>query len=158
MKKWGLYILIALGFAGYNLLTQADRDGSGAIVDQGSIDAFAVKLGDCFNDPSSDGLSEVSSLHGVPCSEPHDNETFAVFDLGLASFPGEDKIADVAFDACLERFEPFVGRDYESSSLDIYALYPTDASWKHHNDREVVCAVFDMEAKKLTGSVKGRAL
>ena len=122
MKKWGLYIVIAVGVAAYNLVTQADRDDSGAIVDAGNIEAFAV------------------------------------FDVDVASFPGDDEIADLAFDACLERFEPFVGRDYESSSLDVYALYPTQDSWNHHNDREVVCAVFDMEANKLTGSVAGLSL
>ena len=158
MKKWGLYIVIAVGVAAYNLVTQADRDDSGAIVDAGNIDAFAVKTGDCFDDPTSDASGEVSSLRGVPCSEPHDNEAFAVFDVDVASFPGDDEIADLAFDACLERFEPFVGRDYESSSLDVYALYPTQDSWNHHNDREVVCAVFDMEANKLTGSVAGLSL
>ena len=158
MKSWGFYLVIVLGAVGYNFITSADRDDSGAIVDSGSIDAFAVKEGDCFNDPSENALSEVNSLHGVPCSEPHDNETFAVFDVSLQSFPGEEAIAEMAFDECLARFEPFVGRDYETSALDIYALYPTRQSWSGHNDREVVCAVFDVDANKLTGSVAGLGL
>ena len=67
-------------------------------------------------------------------------------------------MADMAQEACLERFEAFVGRDYESSSLDIASLYPSRESWHGQNDREVVCAVYDIDAKKLTGSVKGLAL
>jgi hypothetical protein len=59
---------------------------------------------------------------------------------------------------CLDRFQPFVGRDYESSSLDIVTLYPTPESWKLENDREVVCAVFDIDANKLVGGVQGKAL
>ena len=100
---------------------------------------------------------EVDSVPGVPCSKPHDNEVYAVFDVTAASFPG-DGMADMAHEACLERFEAFVGRDYESSSLDIASLYPSRESWSGQNDREVVCAVYDIDAKKLTGSVKGLGL
>ena len=79
-----------------------------------------------------------------------------MFDVSMASYP-EDAMADMAHDACLERFAEFVGRDYESSSLDIATLYPSHESWAQ-NDREVVCAVYDVDTKKLTGSVKGLAL
>ena len=64
----------------------------------------------------------------------------------------------MAHEGCLERFETFVGKDYESSSLDIATLYPSQESWQRQNDREVICAVYDMEAEKLTGSVKGLRL
>ena len=37
-------------------------------------------------------------------------------------------------------------------------LYPTPQSWKQGNDREVVCAVYDMEANKLVGSAKGKRI
>jgi len=36
-------------------------------------------------------------------------------------------------------------------------MYPTIESWQQ-NDREVVCAVYDMEENKLVGSVQGRSL
>ena len=154
MKTWGIYILAALGFAIYSAATEADRDGSGAIIDGGSVDAFNVAIGDCFDDTSFD---EVSSLPGVPCSEPHDNEAYAVFDVTLDSYPDVDAMSELANGSCVERFDDFVGRDYESSSLDVIAMYPTPESWSQ-NDREVVCAVYDMEAVKLTGSVKGLGL
>jgi hypothetical protein len=54
----------------------------------------------------------------------------------------------------LERFEAFVGKDYESSALDVASLYPS----RERNDREVICAVYDVDANKLTGSVKGLGL
>ena len=157
MKGWGAYIIIALGVLGYKAMTDADRDDSGAIVDGGTVDAFDIRVGDCFDD--SDGWGdEISSLPGVPCSEPHDNEVFAVFDLNVNTFPEGNALGEMVFDACLDRFQGFVGRDYESSSLDIMTLYPSRESWSQRNDREVVCAVYDMEAKKLTGSVGGLGL
>jgi hypothetical protein len=136
---------------------QADRDGTGAIVAAGGVDAFQMRVGDCFDDGSTFTNTEVDSVPGVPCSQPHDNEVYAVFDVSMPSFPG-DRMGDVAYDACLERFEAFVGKDYESSSLDIATLYPTSESWSRQNDREVICAVYDVEAKKLTGSVQGLRL
>jgi hypothetical protein len=138
---------------------QADRDESGVIVSEGAVDAFHMRVGDCFDDGSTfaGDDSEINSVPGVPCAKPHDNEVYAVFDVATASFPG-DGMAALAHEECLERFTAFVGRDYESSSLDIAALYPTHDSWHGQNDREVVCAVYDVDAKKLTGSVKGLAL
>lgn len=158
MRNLAIYGIVAAGFVGYNMMTQADRDSTGAIVSGGDVDAFTMRVGDCFDDTNSiatqDG-GEVTSLPGVPCAEPHDNEVYAVIDLDVASFPQGDEMSELAFESCLERFEPFVGLEYESSTLDILTLYPTEDSWKLQNDREVVCALYDMNASKLTGSAKG---
>jgi hypothetical protein len=155
MKNWAAYAVVALAYLGYNVVTSADRDDSGTITGQGSIDAFEIRVGDCFDDTSS-GFEEVTDLPGVPCSEPHDNEAFAVFNLTMANYPG-DTMAELAYDSCMERFEPFVGNEYESSTLEILTLYPTISSWQQ-SDREVICAVYDMNDEKLQGSAKGRAL
>jgi len=161
MKNLITYVAIALGFVAYNAVTSADRDESGAIVSEGSVGAFQIQVGDCFDDTSSlysGEAGEVSDLPGVPCARPHDNEVFAVFDLKTASFPEGDAMSELVFDSCVDRFQRFVGRDYESSALDIMTLYPSRESWDRKNDREVVCAVYDMQEKKLEGSAKGLAL
>lgn len=157
--NWAIGIAVAGGAYLFNSAMQADRDATGAIVGGGSLDAFQMRVGDCFDDGSafSDDNPEVDSVPGVPCANPHDNEVYAVFDVAEPSFPG-DRMAELAHESCLTRFESFVGRDYESSSLDIATLYPSPESWHGQNDREVVCAVYDMAANKLTGSVKGLAL
>jgi Septum formation len=155
MRNLGIYAVLALGYFIYSAATEADRDGTGTIVDEGSVNAFEVRVGDCFDD--SGDSTEITSLPGVPCSEPHDNEAFAVFDVTIATYPAGDGMWDLATNSCMERFESFVGKDYESSSLDIFTLYPTSESWKQ-NDREVVCAVYDVNANKLVGSAKGLAL
>jgi hypothetical protein len=156
--NWGLGIAVAAGAYIVNSAMQVDRDDSGAIVTEGSLGAFQMRVGDCFDDGNAftDANSEIDSVPGVPCAKPHDNEVYAVFDVSATTFPG-DEMAGMAHEACLERFQAFVGRDYESSSLDIASLYPTRESWLQ-NDREVVCAVYDVDAEKLTGSVKGLGL
>lgn len=158
MKNWVFYIAAALGLAVYGAVTDADRDSSGAIIGEGNVDAFNVNVGDCFNDYSASITNQVTSVPGVPCNDPHDNEAYAVFDVTISSYPeSEDAMAQFAHDSCVERFDSFVGRDYASSSLDIITLYPTTQSWKQ-SDREIVCAVYDMEASKLVGSVQNQGL
>ena len=159
MKSLGVYIAIAVGIYLFNASFQADRDSDGAIVSEGQIDAFNIRVGDCFNDAAAPTGEEyeVSNVAGVPCTDPHDNEVYAVFDVKEASFPGTTGMEELAFDSCLKRFEGFVGKDYETSSLDIMAMYPTQASWAQ-SDREVICAVYDMNLAKLEGSVQGLAL
>lgn len=161
MKNLAVYVLVALGVVAYNVSTDADRDGAGAIVSEGSVNAFQLRVGDCFDDTYEafgDEVSEVDNLPGVPCSTPHDNEVYAAFDVSLPDFPDEGELSMMAFDRCLERFENFVGRDYESSDLDILTLYPSKESWDLQNDREVVCALYDMNTNKLTGSAEASGL
>lgn len=156
MNRWAVYIIGALGFVIYGAVTDADRDETGAIVDAGTIDAFQIRVGDCFDDTGM-GDGEISSLPGVPCADPHDNEAYAVFNIKSASFPGDDEVSEIAYDSCMERFDRFVGKDYQSSSLDMFPIYPTAESWAQ-DDREVICAVYDMNEEKLQGSVAGLAM
>jgi len=156
MKNWAVYLAAVIGFAIYGASTSADRDSSGAIVGEGSIGAFNMRVGDCFDDISS-SVEEVSSVPGVPCSQPHDYETYAIFDVDITSYPEDEGMSDLALESCMGRFESYVGKDYQSSSLDITSMYPSQQSWRE-NDREIVCAIYDMNVQKLTGSAKGRAL
>ena len=156
MKNLAFYAVVVMGYLAYSAFTNADRDATGAIVSEGTIDAFHLRVGDCFNDSSGIG-DEVSSLPGVPCSEPHDYETYAVFDVALASYPTEEEMSELAYERCLERFDGFVGLEYENSILEIVTLYPTSDSWQQ-DDREVVCALYDMNEEKLVGSTRGRAI
>jgi len=156
MKNLAFYAVVVVGYLAYGAITDADRDATGAIVGEGTIDAFQLRIGDCFNDGSSMG-DEVSDLPGVPCDEPHDYETYAVFDVALQNYPSDEEMSELAYERCLERFGGFVGLDYEDSILDIVTLYPTTESWKQ-NDREVVCALFDINEEKLVGSTRGSAI
>jgi len=147
--------VIGAGVIGVGYFTQVERDESGAIVDAGDVDAFEIRLGDCFNDAGSSGAEEISTIDGVPCSEPHDNEVYALVNLTQSSFPGDEAIETLAFEACLDKFQSFVGKDYESSQLDIFPIYPTRQSWNDLDDREVVCALYDLDLKKLAGTMRG---
>jgi len=156
MKNLAIYAVVVMGYLAYGAINEADRDETGTIVGEGSIDAFNMRVGDCFDNADADN-DEVSDLPGVPCSQPHDFETYAVFDVSLDGYPTEDVMAEMAYESCLQRFDEFVGLDYESSVLEIITMYPTAHSWQQ-DDREVVCALFDINEEKLIGSTRGSAI
>jgi hypothetical protein len=113
-----------------------------------------LEVGDCFDDPES--FESVSSVDTVDCSEPHDNEVYHVESYTESStYPGKTIIEEAAFTACLEAFEAFIGIPYSDSRFDIAALWPSSESWEEADDREIVCAVYDIDGIRLTGSVAG---
>ncbi len=152
-----VFFVLFIGYVVYDFTNDADRDESGNIVGEGEIDAFAMRVGDCFDDSPeiTDPSAEIQAVAGLPCSEPHDNEVYAVFDVSFDTFPGDASMFDLSTDACHKRFKSFVGKSYDESVLDLFAIYPTDDSWSQLNDREVICAVYRVDYKKLTGSAKG---
>lgn len=113
-------------------------------------------VGECvsFDVELTDEPSEVGELPILDCTEPHDGEVYFIH-----SFEGDEYPADVlttADEVCFNEFESYVGAPYETSSLDIQYLYPTESSWDL-GDREVVCIVVPLEGQ-LSEVVKGSGL
>lgn len=133
----------------------AQRDEAGAIAEAGDVSVFSIQVGDCFDDHE-DG--EVMQVGGIPCSEPHDNEVYALFDLADAEWPGAEAVNEAAGSGCRDRFAAAIGADYENSVLTFYPMTPTQGSWDERDDREVVCVAYHMEQEKLTGSVLGSGM
>lgn len=132
----------------------ATRDSSSEeITSAGAADVFSLRVGDCFNDVSQD---QVSDVPGVPCTTPHDNEVYYLFQMPDGDFPGEAAIDAAVEESCLPEFESYVGIPYADSTLDYFPLTPTEASWNGLKDREVVCSVYD-PAGQTTGTLKGAA-
>ena len=77
--------------------------------------------------------------------------------MNLDEDAGDDAILDLAFESCMNRFTAYVGAEYESSTLDVTAMYPSPESWRQ-DDREVLCAVYDMNGEQLVGSTKGSGI
>lgn len=120
-----------------------------------SASVLTLEVGDCFDDP--DSFTQVDSVDTVDCADPHDNEVYAVITHQASSWPGSEAMQEAAFEECLDAFEPFVGIAYEVSRWDIAALWPTEESWNEADDREIICAVYDISGAKVTGSARGSA-
>jgi hypothetical protein len=123
------------------------------------IDAVDLESGQCFDyrDATDDEGVTVEALFRVDCALPHDNEVYAIVTHAAARtepYPGDDALVDFADDQCFAQFEPFVGKQYELSNLEIGHIRPSGESWAER-DRTIYCFVFDRDAEKLTGTARG---
>ncbi len=117
-------------------------------------DVFTLEVGTCFDDTDE---TEVSSVPEVDCSEAHDNEVFAVFDYTESeTFPGSSAMNDAAQELCVAEFEAYVGLSYQESALEVFPITPTQGSWDN-GDREIICALYNLDLSKLTASMEGSA-
>lgn len=132
---------------------------TGVLLAACSGNVFDLAVGDCFDDGDMP-IGEVEEVGDVPmveCSEPHDNEVYAVVTVDGEEFPGEQAIQDTADEMCLDAFDGFVGLDYETSALDFGWLVPTADTWAD-GDRVVACFVYRMDLEKVTGTLQGTAI
>ena len=93
-------------------------------------------------------------MTAVPCSEPHDNEVYAVVDLAGGaedSYPGDIAMYEIAIGECLGRFNLYVGISYLDSWLAADPILPRRSSWERDGDREVVCFLYNATLVPLTG-------
>lgn len=133
------------------------RDDTGAVVESGEVGAFRLQDGDCF-DATDDGL--IATVDAVPCVEPHQSEVYATFVLAYDAddaFPGQTAVDTAADEGCYDRFDDFVGLDYESSVYGYGSLTPTAESWDGLGDREVLCVIGNYDESPKTGSAQGTA-
>lgn len=117
---------------------------------------FSLDEGTCFDDLDDffeEGGAEVDDVPIVDCDELHDNEVYALFDLPDGGFPGVSAVGDEAESGCLDRFEAYVGRDFETSRYVVSWLVPTSQTWGQ-GDREIVCFLFDADLAELEGSAR----
>ena len=147
----GVAVAAALGIS-----SMAQRNDAGEIMAAGTVDAFEVRVGDCFDDGAF-ASEDVSEVPGVPCSDPHDNEVYAAFDL-TGEWPGAESVEEQAYQGCYERFAAAIGMSYEESIIDYTVIYPSEGSWQERGDREVLCVGYHMEYEQLTGSIIGSGM
>ncbi len=155
--------LATVALSGCSLLSglggqsDAKRDtDTGDVVEGGKASAFEMHLGDCWKDPAD--AEEVSDIEVVPCSDQHDNEVIGLFDLEDGDYPGRAEAEALAQKGCEGLFSDYVGAAYSESSLEIFPVYPTEASWDNLKDREVVCSVYNADYSPLTKTVRDSRL
>ncbi|MEQ8841684.1 MAG: septum formation family protein [Acidimicrobiales bacterium] len=118
--------------------------------DEGNV--FSLEVGDCFGAITDTQFSDVSI---VECSEPHEHEVFAVWNVAGDTLPSQQDMTQ----GCIgERFEDAIGIPYDDSELFAAAITPS-AEGFDNGDREVICysAEFDEsnELLQVAGSVLG---
>lgn len=120
-----------------------------------------VPEGGCYDlDGLGAGLAvDPAALRPVACEGPHTVEVAAVLDHPLepgSRFPGGEAVDGFATEACLERFEAYVGAPYEASRLDVAIVAPDEAGWVA-GDRRIACLLYDIDFVPLPGPARGTA-
>ncbi len=108
-----------------------------ALDDTKAIEDLAA--GDCLAEPEDELITSVET---VSCEEAHDYEVYAVVRLpdgASAPYPGDENTFFASLEACLPRFDAYVGAAYVDSIYDINTIYPTRESWEEDDDREATC-------------------
>jgi hypothetical protein len=156
---WIIAIALGLGGAVLGQLNSAERDASGEVVKEGTLEVEEFQLGDCLDslEMKPEGVSDsdlVYSGAGVPCDTPHEFEIYAETSLPYSS-QFSTQIGANAIDFCESQFEAYIGINYLNSELEIDAIFPTEESFRA-GDRKVQCLVSELgERRALVESIKG---
>ncbi|MEA3502337.1 MAG: septum formation family protein, partial [Actinomycetota bacterium] len=108
-------------------------------------------VGECLDDDELDSFLAGDDYSVMECDDPHDYEVYHVHEFAGGPYPGDETVLDELDDVCWGEFESYVDRDYETSVLDIYRVWPSQGLWDS-GYRIGECLLFDSEGKKLTGS------
>ena len=117
-----------------------------------AISATELQVGDCLNDLTNS--TDVSSLPSVDCTQPHEGEVFAVFDLPPGPYPGADGVDDLVSKGCNARLAEYSPGAPSDDAVGLFSVYPLEQNWER-GDREVVC-IAKATSGTTTGSIKGR--
>lgn len=152
MSRWAVRPYAAAGVLALGVLVAGCGRGGGT-----DTSVFRMRPGDCFDDPSPG--RQLRQVDVTPCAQPHDNEVFGTVEhpaAGDVGFPGHDAIVAHAEQACPAPFAEYVGLAYDQSRFSLFPIVPSAESWAK-GDRQIICALYDNEAGKITGSVRGTA-
>jgi hypothetical protein len=142
--------IVALVIVGIVAGGGSNNDPTTSLADSGDVNVQRLTPGQCLN-----GLKEGSAIRdlpAVPCTQPHEGEVFATFDLADGDFPGDTEVAKLAEDGCVDRLQTYAPKAADDPKVEIYFLHPTSTSWRL-GDQGVACVAMS-SAGKVTGSIK----
>ena len=119
--------------------------------DSGGDGSTPLLVGMCINDDQMQRYMDGDEYSLASCDTPHDNEVYYVHEYAEGPYPGEDAVVSEMDNACLGAFEGYVGRDYETSSLDFGGIWPEQDLWES-GDRTADCLLYEVDLALLTGS------
>jgi len=94
------------------------------------VGVFALDTGDCFDTPS--GTRTVTSVDVVPCTQAHNAQVFARFNLPRGSrfsYPGQARVGRLAAMGCSARLSLSLDRLKLPKGSSVQLIYPLIGSW-----------------------------
>ncbi|NNE75001.1 MAG: hypothetical protein HKN26_15150 [Acidimicrobiales bacterium] len=124
---------------------------------------LAIHLGECVIDWDwvEDG-ERIQIITKVPCDGVHHREVYYETSFPAdqdALYPGEELLNEFARNECYREFEPFVGRTYEESELDLLFTVPPEREFLDSTARYrgITCFVVAPDGQELTGTARSSA-
>ena len=114
-------------------------------------DFHGLLVGDCIDDDELESYLDGDDFETISCDDPHGNEVYLVHEFAPGPYPGEDAVREDLVSVCEDEFEGYVGRAYESSSLDVYVTWPGSDLWAS-GERIGECLLYDLDLDDLAGS------
>ena len=141
----GVVAVLAIGGIGYGVSKshQSGRGSDGTINKQGNLDAFSIKVNDCFENPT-DAITGFDSVKAIPCDQPHTAQAFFTFDYpnAPAAEPSDDDMSKIAEQQCGDALKTKVDESKLPQSYQPSYLFPDSTAWTqgHH---DIMCIVAD---------------
>ncbi|MFL6113336.1 MAG: septum formation family protein [Catenulispora sp.] len=136
----GVLGLAAGGWA-YNNAHKAKRGADGAVSTTGDLNAFSIKVNDCYEKPK-DALTGFDSVKAVPCEQPHTAQVYFSFLYPNATSvaPTDDALKAVVDPQCTDAAKTKVDEAKVPQDALMNYLIPDDNAWKkgHH---DILCVV-----------------
>ena len=150
LRYWWIPVLALVLVGGY--LFSARRGDDGSLASAGNVGVDDLRAGDCFNSSDED---EISDVDGVPCTQAHEWEVFALANWeGDGTFPPDSQLEAIFFEICEPSFAAYVGVPWETSAIYGSMISPSEDSWGA-GDREFICVLYDPDDTQLTESLRG---
>lgn len=147
----GVWLAGLIGLGLLSTISEPDRDDSGSITEQGTLSAYDIEIGDCLNGLRAvEADTVVTTLPAVPCTQAHEGEVYASFELADGDYPGADGVMAQADRRCAEALLTYSASAFEDQNIGLFYLYPDSREWGRN--REVVCIAMAIEGT-LTGSL-----
>ena len=139
----GVWILIVAGVIAAAIAASPNRSAAGQITRSGTVSIFSLRVGDCFQNPPGGGELRVLTVTAVPCTTPHNAQTFAQFaPSGGSSYPGGAALIRQASLGCRARVRGTLDRSKITSTMTLRFIFPEPQSWADGR-RTITCLVED---------------
>jgi hypothetical protein len=143
---WVVVVVAALVAANAGKATRSAT--TGVITHRGHINAFSLRVGDCFDNPV--GARAVNTVTAIPCDQRHNAQIYAKFKLTGSdfSYPGAAVVEHRARSGCNARIGS-VNKSMTTTAMTVRILLPEKTSWVA-GQRTVSCMIVNPTATLTT--------
>jgi Septum formation/Domain of unknown function (DUF4190) len=119
--------------------TATRQSATGKITHRGDLGVFALATGDCFDNPAN--TQDIESVTAIPCTQAHDSQVFAKFDLSGddSAYPAAGALNKMADTGCNSRTGS-IDKPKTNAAMTIRVLFPEQDAWAD-GQRTVSCLI-----------------